>query len=67
MAKPNPSFQKRMRERKKQERREEKERKKAERIAKGEGQVAEFTELKDMLGFDDDEETETEEGEEKED
>ena len=64
MAKPNPSVQKRIRERKKQMRKEEKAKKRAERLAGG-PVAEEVTELSDILGFDDEEEEENEDGEEK--
>ncbi|MEM7204441.1 MAG: hypothetical protein AAF628_29545 [Planctomycetota bacterium] len=67
VAKTNPSFQKRLRERKKQEQREEKARKRAERIAdKGDGTGDTIvTDLSDIVGPLGDEVAEDESEEEK--
>ena len=62
MAKPNPSVQKRIRERKKQMRKEEKAKKRAERLQGG-PVAEEVTELADILGFDDEEDETAEETE----
>jgi len=53
MGKPNPSFQKRLRERKKQERREEKARRRVQRIAdKPPGEIVDGIEVTDRADID---------------